>query len=110
MPSSLRELIDLPILVRNIKFITEVLCRYAYGHLDESNFEVLTGQYSVNEEFVKHWINYFGTTPRMAPYLGDSGLLDMLNKVNAFLVKKLQFSLFEVLTQYTQDVMKHNFK
>jgi len=89
------ELIDLPILVRNIKFITEVLCRYAYGHLDESNFEVLTGQYSVNEEFVKHWINYFGTTPRMSPYLGDSSLLDMLN---------------QVLTQYTQDVMKHNFK
>jgi len=89
------ELIDLDILVRNIKFITEVLSRYAYGHLEESNFEVLTGEYAVNEEFVKRWIDYFGRTPRMSPYLADSGVVEMLS---------------QVLTQYTQDVMKHEFR
>lgn len=89
------ELVDVDILVRNIKFIAEVLCRVAYGHQDEENMEVLTGQYEVNEEFVKHWIDYFGRTPRMSPYISGTTLQETLN---------------DVLSKYTQDVMKHEFK
>lgn len=89
------ELVDVDILVRNIKFIAEVLCRVAYGHQEQENMEVLTGQYEVNKNFVKHWIDYFGRTPRMSPYISGTGLQETLN---------------DVLSNYTQDVMKHEFK
>ena len=43
--------------------------------------EVLTGQYEVNKNFVKHWIDYFGRTPRMSPYISGTGLQETLNDV-----------------------------
>eukprot|EP00494_Astrolonche_serrata_P033006 UN33275 len=63
------ELVSIPTLIRNTKYIAEVLCRYIYGHENLTELDVLAGEFKVNEKFIEHWMDYFSRTPRMSPYM-----------------------------------------
>jgi hypothetical protein len=84
--------IDMNILIRNIKFISEVLCKFIY-HTNVN--DIIDGSLSINEPFIHNWITYLGNISRVTPYM---------EKKDSFLIQ-----LEKTFSQSTADMKKSSF-
>jgi len=89
-------LIEMDTLVRNCKFVAEVLCRHVYDLNQSTDMSIVKGAYDIDKQFVVSWMEYISSIPRMGSYINHKHEL----------LKKVQ----DTLKTYTVEVTKTLFK
>ncbi|KAK4440585.1 Nicalin-1 [Sesamum alatum] len=96
--SDSRYFVDEASISRSVKLVAESLARHIYGQ-EQKNIDIFAdnSSLSVNPSYIRSWLEFLSTTPRVAPFLSKNDPLIMALK------KELADHTFEVSVQ--QEVL-----